>query len=730
MRMKSKNRKKSSNKKPIPTKGGNQVLLIILLVVIGLWVVMLMQERGNDNEVMWDYSTLVANIKEGKVKTLTIVDQNIKNGHAVEIINGNPKDILFKSYIPYSATDLVPLLIEHDVDFKGQEEKQSLLPLLILNILPIIVIGLLLWFFMFRQVQGSNNKAMGFGKSKARLLTKEDVGVTFKDVEGCKEAKEELVEVVQFLKDASKFTNLGAKIPKGVLLVGPPGTGKTLLAKAVAGEADVPFFSMSGSEFVEMFVGVGASRVRDLFNQGKQNAPCIIFIDELDAVGRTRGAGYGGGHDEREQTLNQMLVEMDGFNTDTRIIIFAATNRPDVLDPALLRPGRFDRQVVVDLPDVKGREGILKVHIAKIKYDQKIDLYHLARATPGFSGADLANMVNEAALIAARSDKTIVELPDFEEARDKVIMGPERRSILMSEKEKINTAYHEAGHTLMAVLLKETDALHKVTIIPRGRSLGATWTLPSDGKYTLNKKKALDEIVMLFGGRVAEEYKFGKDSITTGASNDIERATEIARRMVCEWGMGSLGPIAFGQKEQPIFLGKEIARHKDYSEETAQKIDAEIAGILMEAYDTAKKLIRTNSIKFETVAKKLLEDESLDVEDLEKIFDLDLKKRDDKLVYAGRDRSTGSDEVEEYDYSAEPSDESSSKPKKTSRFATKKSTAKSKDTDTKDDSKKEETESVEASQDSRSDSEDTDNTKPVEKKTTRKKTTSKKTNKE
>ncbi len=714
------NRKRPLNKKPVPAKGGNQVLLIILLVVIGLWVVMLMQERNNDQETPWEYSKLIENIKEGKVRSLTIVDQNIRNGHAVEIINGNPKDIKFRSYIPYSATDLVPLLIEHNVDFQGQEEKQSILPLIILNILPIVVIGMLLWFFMFRQVQGSNNKAMGFGKSKARLLTKEDVGVTFKDVEGCKEAKEELVEVVQFLKDASKFTNLGAKIPKGVLLVGPPGTGKTLLAKAVAGEADVPFFSMSGSEFVEMFVGVGASRVRDLFDQGKRSAPCIIFIDELDAVGRTRGAGYGGGHDEREQTLNQMLVEMDGFNTDTRIIIFAATNRPDVLDPALLRPGRFDRQVVVDLPDVKGREGILKVHINKIKYDSKIDLYHLARATPGFSGADLANMVNEAALIAARGDKKLVDISDFEEARDKVLMGPERRSILMSEKEKINTAYHEAGHTLMAVLLKETDSLHKVTIIPRGRSLGATWTLPSDGKYTLNKKKALDEIVMLFGGRVAEEYKFGKDAITTGASNDIERATEIARRMVCEWGMGSMGPIAFGQKEQPIFLGKEIARHKDYSEDTAQKIDAEIAGILLDAYETARKLIRANALKFETVAKRLLEEESLEVEDLEKIFGIDLKRREDKLVYAGRDKSTGSDEVDTYDYANGSSDngDKSNDEKKPARA--KKSVAKDKELDSK---------AGDVSESSDSDVEATD-TKAAEKKTTSKrKTTSKKTDK-
>ena len=542
------------------------------------------------------------------------------------------------------------MLIENNVKVKGEENKPSYFSIILVNLLPILAIGFLLWFFMFRQVQGSNNRAMSFGKSRARLLTKEDVKVTFKDVEGCKEAKEELVEVVQLLKDPVKFTKLGAKIPKGVLLVGPPGTGKTLLAKAVAGEANVPFFSMSGSEFVEMFVGVGASRVRDLFEQGKRSAPCIIFIDELDAVGRTRGAGYGGGHDEREQTLNQMLVEMDGFNTDTRIIIFAATNRPDVLDPALLRPGRFDRQVVVDLPDVKGREGIFKVHVSKIQHDPSIDLYHLARATPGFSGADIANMVNEAALIAARNDKPRVELPDFEEARDKVMMGPERRSILISEREKLNTAYHEAGHTLMAVLLQNTDSLHKVTIVPRGRSLGATWTLPSDGRYTLQRKKAIDEMSLLLGGRVAEEFKFGEDSVTTGASNDIERVTEMARRMVCEWGMSKLGPIAFGQKEQPIFLGKEIARHKDYSEETAQKIDEEVHRFVMKAYERTQRLLKENSDKFESLAKELFEKESLDIEDIERICEVKLDRVKDKLVYAGKDPKRGTDELEDSDY--------------------------------------------------------------------------------
>lgn len=642
------NRKQKQNLSKQP-KGGNQILFILLLAVLGLWIVMLMQNKKEQKEVVWDYSTLVNNVAEGKVQEVTIIDQEIKNGKAFEELNGVKKEITFTSYIPYSTTDLVPLLIANNVKVRGEERKQNIIPLLLINLLPILAIGFLLWFFMFRQVQGSNNRAMSFGKSKARLLTKEDAGVTFKDVEGCKEAKEELSEIVHFLKEPSKFLSIGAKIPKGVLLVGPPGTGKTLLAKAVAGEANVPFFSMSGSEFVEMFVGVGASRVRDLFEQGKRNAPCIIFIDELDAVGRTRGAGYGGGHDEREQTLNQMLVEMDGLNTDTRIIIFAATNRPDVLDPALLRPGRFDRQVVVDLPDVKGREGILRVHIAKIKYDHKIDLFHLARATPGFSGADLANMINEAALIAARNDKKIVEMMDFEEARDKVLMGPERRSILLSEKEKINTAYHEAGHTLMAVLLKETDSLHKVTIVPRGRSLGATWTLPIDGKYTSDKKSLLDKMSFILGGRVAEEYKFGKDSITTGASNDIERVSDIARRMVCEWGMSSLGPISFGRKEQPIFLGKEIARHQDYSEDTARKIDMAVLAFVEEAYERTKKLLRSNILKFESVAKELLEKESLDKEDLERIFGVSIDKDREKLVYAGKDKMRGTDEVEQYE---------------------------------------------------------------------------------
>ena len=649
--MKNKKRKNNRlpNSGPPVSGGGNQIIIILLLTMVVVMGILYFQKTPETKAEQWDYSTVVAKVKAGVVKEVTIMDQDIKNGRAVESINGKVTETSFYSFIPYSTTDFVTLLIEYGVKVKGDEEKTSYLGIILVNLLPILLIGFLLWFFMFRQVQGSNNRAMGFGKSKAKLLNKEESKVRFKDVEGCKEAKEDLIEVVQFLKEPDKFTKIGAKIPKGVLLVGPPGTGKTLLAKAVAGEAHVPFFSMSGSEFVEMFVGVGASRVRDLFEQGRKNAPCIIFIDEIDAVGRTRGAGYGGGHDEREQTLNQMLVEMDGFNTDTRIIIFAATNRPDVLDPALLRPGRFDRQVTVGLPDVKGREGIFRVHIANVQYDPSIDLYHLARATPGFSGADIANMVNEAALIAARKDQTKVMLADFEEARDKVLMGPERRSILISEKEKINTAYHEAGHALMAILLEDTDALHKVTIIPRGRSLGATWTLPQDGQYALRRKRVIEEMSMLLGGRVAEEYKFGEDYITTGASNDIERLTEMARRMVCEWGMSSLGPISFGQKDQPIFLGKEIARHKDYSELTAQKIDAEVEKLIKAAYERTKKLLKENLDTFEALATELLEKESLDIDDLERICGVSLKQKDEKLVYAGRDLKSGTDEIEAYE---------------------------------------------------------------------------------
>ena len=599
----------------------------------------------------YSYERLESDIAKNKVKSIEVVQNaQVPTGSAIVKLNDGEKKVAHVT----DVNKVIDLAQQYKVSCQVDDVKSSDAGWLSM-ILPWIVIGVIM-MFMFGMISrasgggGGGNKMMNFGKSRAKMQDPESQNIRFDQVAGLQEEKEELKEIVDFLKSPQKYIEVGARIPKGVILVGPPGTGKTLLAKAVAGEANVPFFSMSGSEFVEMFVGVGASRVRDLFEQGKRSAPCIIFIDELDAVGRTRGAGYGGGHDEREQTLNQMLVEMDGFNTDTRIIIFAATNRPDVLDPALLRPGRFDRQVVVDLPDVKGREGIFKVHVSKIQHDPSIDLYHLARATPGFSGADIANMVNEAALIAARNDKPRVELPDFEEARDKVMMGPERRSILISEREKLNTAYHEAGHTLMAVLLQNTDSLHKVTIVPRGRSLGATWTLPSDGRYTLQRKKAIDEMSLLLGGRVAEEFKFGEDSVTTGASNDIERVTEMARRMVCEWGMSKLGPIAFGQKEQPIFLGKEIARHKDYSEETAQKIDEEVHRFVMKAYERTQRLLKENSDKFESLAKELFEKESLDIEDIERICEVKLDRVKDKLVYAGKDPKRGTDELEDSDY--------------------------------------------------------------------------------
>lgn len=621
-------------KKPVAPgdgSGGSQIMLLLVVLVVLLWFIVPSIWKGTANEPkVWTYSQFIESVTNNRVVEVKIIDNDI-NGTFAETFNGSMTNFPFKTYIPYTDQELIPLLTKHRVKFSGEPKKQDWMLLLIMNIAPIIVLAFIFWFFMFRNIQGANNRAMSFGKSRARMLRKEDVNVTFKDVEGCEEAKVELQEVVEFLKEPGKFTKLGAKIPKGVLLVGPPGTGKTLLAKAVAGEASRPFFSMSGSEFVEMFVGVGASRVRDLFEQGKRNAPCIIFIDELDAVGRTRGAGYGGGHDEREQTLNQMLVEMDGFSTDLGVIILAATNRPDVLDPALLRPGRFDRQVVVDTPDVKGREGILRIHAAKVQMEPDVDLKTIAKATPGFSGADLANLINEAALLAARRNKKLVSTAELEEAKDKVMMGPERRSLVISEREKENTAYHESGHTLVAILLKDhADSLHKVTIIPRGRSLGSTWKLPTDGRYTADVLKIRAEIAMLLGGRAAEEHKYG--NFTTGASNDIERASDLARRMVCEWGMSSLGPLSFGQKEQPIFLGKEIARHKDYSEQTAQKIDAEIEKIVMEQYALAKKIIADHNDKLELLAKALLEKEVLDIADMEKLLGMSVRKEEEKLT--------------------------------------------------------------------------------------------------
>ena len=523
----------------------------------------------------------------------------------------------FKTYAPEDP-EMIKLLREKKVIINAKKEEESPLWNILINWFPmIILIGV--WLFFMRQMQIGGGKALSFGKSKAKILTKELHQVTFESVAGIEEAKDELEEIIAFLRDPKKFTKLGGRIPKGVLLIGAPGTGKTLLARAIAGEADVPFFSISGSDFVEMFVGVGASRVRDLFLQGKRNAPCIIFIDEIDAVRRHRGAGLGGGHDEREQTLNQLLVEMDGFESNEGVILIAATNRPDVLDPALLRPGRFDRQVVVPVPDVKGREEILKVHSKRAPLAEDVNLTLLARGTPGFTGADLENLVNEAALLAARLGKEKVEMTDLEQAKDKVMMGVERKSMIIPLEERKITAYHEAGHTLVAKMIPGTDPIHKVTIIPRGRALGITQQLPIDEKHTYPKDYLLNNIAVMMGGRVAEELVL--NSQTTGAGNDIERSTEIARKMVCEWGMSEhLGPLTFGKKEEQIFLGREFAQHRDYSEDTARLIDNEIRGIVTRCYERAKDIIQTNMAILHKLANTLLEKEVLDGNQIEAII--------------------------------------------------------------------------------------------------------------
>jgi len=541
--------------------------------------------------------------------------------------------------------DLINLLRDKKVEIKVEKPADGRLLTALLSWAPLLIlVGL--WFVFFRQMQAGGTKAMSFGKSKAKLLTPDQKKVTFADVAGVNEAKEELEEIIDFLKDPKKFQRLGGKIPKGVLLMGPPGTGKTLLARAVAGEADVPFFSISGSDFVEMFVGVGASRVRDLFEQGKKNAPCIVFIDEIDAVGRHRGAGLGGGHDEREQTLNALLVEMDGFESNEGVILISATNRPDVLDPALLRPGRFDRRIVVNAPDVKGREGILKVHTTKIPQASDVDLAVLARSTPGFSGADLANLVNEAALRAARFNKMKVEMVDFEFAKDKVMMGSERRSLVMSEEEKRITAYHEAGHALVAVLVPEADPLHKVTIIPRGMALGLTQQLPLEDRYTYSRSYLEANLRVLMGGRIAEEIVFGSERMTTGAGNDLERCTELARKMVCEWGMSErMGPLTFGKREESIFLGKEFARHQDYSEATAVQIDDEIRSFVNQAYAGARHYLEHNRESLEAIAQALLEHEVLDGDTIYEIIN-DHSKLDAELLQRKRQRSTVTEAAE------------------------------------------------------------------------------------
>ena len=569
------------------------------------------------------YGDFLAQVERGDVKEVTFYfSQN-----SAELQGEYKQGDKFKITLPKeSFNDLSKQLRDKGAAIHTKEVTTANWLTIVINLLPMLLI-LGLWIFMIRQMQAGGNKALSFGKSRARLLTAQQKKVTFKDVAGIDEAKEELHEIIDFLRDPQKFQKLGGRIPKGVLLVGPPGTGKTLLARAIAGEANVPFFSISGSDFVEMFVGVGASRVRDLFEQGKKNAPCIIFIDEIDAVGRHRGAGLGGGHDEREQTLNALLVEMDGFESNEGVILVAATNRPDVLDPALLRPGRFDRRVVVPRPDVKGREEILRVHTRKVPLSDDVELSVIARGTPGFSGADLANLVNEAALWAARRNLKFVTMVDFEVSKDKVLMGVERKSMALSEEEKKNTAYHEAGHALVASLTPEADPLHKVTIIPRGMALGVTMQLPIDDKHTYTKEFLEAQLCVLMGGRAAEEIFLKK--VTTGAGNDIERATEIARQMVCDWGMSAMGPLAFGKKEEAIFLGREIAQHRDYSEETAIRIDQEVKKIVTNAYDTARGILETNRDVLERIAQALLDREVLDANEIKLL--LENKPLPDKL---------------------------------------------------------------------------------------------------
>jgi cell division protease FtsH len=585
---------------------------IALWLVISLVFVMIYHLFNQPKTTQMDviYSDFLSYVDKSQVTEVTIQGDNISG----RLSSGKA----FKTYAPKDA-GVITLLKEKGVRISAKplEDSPWYMTVLVSWLPMLLLIGV--WIFFMRQMQGGGGKAMAFGKSRARLVTDKTKKVTFADVAGIEEAKAELQEVIDFLRDPKKYTRLGGRIPKGLLLVGQPGTGKTLLARAIAGEADVPFLSISGSDFVEMFVGVGASRVRDLFNQGKKNAPCIIFIDEIDAVGRHRGAGLGGGHDEREQTLNQLLVEMDGFESNEGVILVSATNRPDVLDPALLRPGRFDRQVVVPLPDVRGREKIFEVHARKTPLAEDVDFAVIARGTPGFSGADIENLVNESVLYAARFDKDKVSMSDFEFAKDKVLMGTERKSMVISDAEKRNTAYHESGHALVARMLPGTDPIHKVTIIPRGQALGVTQQLPVDEKHTYPREFLTNNIVILLGGRAAEELVL-KD-FTTGAGNDIERATALARKMVCEWGMSeAMGPLSYGKKEEQIFLGREFATHKDYSEETAQKIDKEVARIVMTSYENAKQILSDRMDILNRIASELLEKEVLNAPELDALI--------------------------------------------------------------------------------------------------------------
>jgi cell division protease FtsH len=603
----------NKNMKDMKQKAPKGIMFWIVFLIIILFLYNQISNFTETREKRYDFSEFMGLVKDHAVDTANI-DSNVVTGKLK--IRGAEGPVKYKTVIPPEYPDFIDVLLENDVKVEVEELHKNEVLSIILSWAPFIIL-IIFWIMFMRQQVGG--KAFSFGKSRARMFTGEKEKVTFKDVAGIDEAKDELQEIIEFLKDPKKFQRLGGRIPKGVLLVGSPGTGKTLLARAIAGEAKVPFFSISGSDFVELFVGVGASRVRDLFEEGKKHSPCLIFIDEIDAVGRQRGAGLGGGHDEREQTLNALLVEMDGFAPNAGIIIIAATNRPDILDTALLRPGRFDRRITVPTPDVKGREEIFKVHTARVPLAKGVDLKVLARSTPGFTGADIANMVNEAALYASRNEKKKIEMKDFEFAKDKVLMGVERRSMIITEAEKRLTAFHEAGHALLAAVEEEADPLHKVSIIPRGMALGVTQQLPMNDKYSYSKAYLEAQIRVLLAGRICEEIFL--ETVTTGAGNDFDKATAIARQMVCDWGMSSLGPIRLGQKEDMLFLGKDLMYHNEYSEETARKIDEEISKIITTAYQEAQKMILKYKDKLEKIANYLLERESLSSEEIQDILD-------------------------------------------------------------------------------------------------------------